>query len=402
MIEQQYVTAEEAATILDISRATLYAYVSRGLIRSQPIGDGSRRHRYAAADVEALRQRREQQRNPSSAVERALNWGAPLLESSITLIDGGRFYYRGQDATALALEASLEEVAGLIWTGELDAAPFSHVVQRLPERWGAGEGLDPSTRFQTMLPLAAADNAAAYDLRPEGIMASGARIMYLFARLLSGVWPGGGDIAGALGAGWDLQPDARRLLNAALVLCADHELNVSAFTARCIASAAATPYAVVQGGLAALEGTRHGGTTERVEALLLEAGRPEEAGDVLAARLRRGDSLPGFDHPLYPEGDPRARLLLDLVEDCCPESAAWELAVAVAGAAEELLGLRPTLDFGLVTAARALDLPPGSPLAIFALGRTAGWIGHALEQYVADTLIRPRARYVGEWPQAVQ
>jgi citrate synthase len=394
-MEQQYVTAEEAAANLGIRRATLYAYVSRGLIRSEAAGDGSRRHRYAAADVEALRQRRDQQRNPSAVVEGALDWGAPVLESSITLIDDGRFYYRGHDAMALALEASLEEVAGLIWTGELDAAPFSHVVQRLPETGGAGEGLDPITRFQTALPLAAAANAAAYDLRPEGVMASGARIMHLFARLLSGVWPADEGIAGALQAGWDLQVDARQLLNAALVLCADHELNVSAFTARCIASAAATPYAVVQGGLAALEGTRHGGHTERVEALFLEAGRPEEAGEVITARLRRGDSLPGFGHPLYPQGDPRARLLLELVEGCCPQSAAWELASAITGAAEELLGLRPTIDFALVTAARALDLPPGSPLALFALGRTAGWIGHALEQYAAGTLIRPRARYVG-------
>ena len=398
MREQQSITAEEAAAILGISRATLYAYVSRGLIRSEAAGDGSRRHRYAAADVEALRQRREQQRNPSVAVEGALDWGAPLLESSITLIDNGRLYYRGQDATVLALNASLEEAAGLIWTGQLEAAPFAHVVQRLPERWEAGEGLSPITRFQAVLPQASAANAAAYDLRPEGVMASSARIMHLFTRLLSGVWPGDEGIAAALQAGWNLQPKTRRVLNAALVLCADHELNVSAFTARCIASAAATPYAVVQGGLAALEGTRHGGHTERVEALFLEVGRPEEADEVIAARLRRGDSLPGFGHPLYPQGDPRARLLLELVEDCCPRSAAWELASAVTGAAEGLLGLRATIDFALVTAARALDLPPGSPLALFALGRTVGWIGHALEQYAAGTLIRPRARYVGDWP----
>ncbi|MFN2247987.1 MAG: citrate synthase family protein [Candidatus Promineifilaceae bacterium] len=404
MVDQHTFSAEEAAAILGVSRETLYAYVSRGLIRSQPAGDGTRRHRYAAADVEAARQRREQQRNPAAAIEKALNWGAPVLESSIALIENGRLYYRGIDAASLALESSLEEVAGLLWTGQLTAEPFENAQLRWSEEIDWQGKLSPTGRFLAALPLAATDPAA-YDLRPEGVMSSGARIMHLFAMLLSGGQPSTGGVAAALQEGWGLPPAASELLNAALVLCADHELNVSTFTARCIASAEATPYAVVEGGLAALQGIRHGGHMERVEALLREAGKPGEAAGLIAARLRRGDSLPGFGHPLYPNGDPRAQVLLQLAVKDCGQSEGARFAVglslAVAEAAENLLGLRPNVDFALVTLARALNLPPNSALGLFALGRTAGWIGHALEQYTAGTLIRPRARYVGQWPELI-
>lgn len=398
MVNQPYMSAKEAATRLGISRATLYAYVSRGLIRSEPAGDDSRRHRYITADVETLYRRRRQQRNPAAAAEGALDWGMPVLDSAITLISAGHLYYRGHDAALLAQEAGLEEVAGLIWTGRLAGNLFRQAPPPMPEIGTPLKKLDLTEQLQAILPLAAAADPAAYDLRPEGIMASGVRILHLLVHVLAGRPTSSKGIAGALQEGWQLLPDTRDLLNAALVLCADHELNVSAFTARCIASAAATPYAVVQGGLAALQGIRHGGHTERVAALFQEVGNPAAAHAVLAARLRRGESLPGFGHPLYPDGDPRAQALLQMVEMDFSRSPALELAKAVIAAADNLLGVQPNIDFGLVTLARALALPPGSPLALFALGRTVGWIGHALEQYALGTLIRPRARYVGEWP----
>ena len=398
MTKPDYLTAAEAASRLGISPATLYAYVSRGQIRSVPADDGSRRHQYAAADVEAHRLRREQKRSPAVVAESVLDWGIPVLESAITLIKDGRLYYRGNDALTLALESSLEEVAGLIWTGRLDGRHFTHPITKLPQEWGGNDNLTTTEYFQLLLLFGASSDPAAYDLRPESVINSGARIINLFAYALSAVSPATIGIAAALQEGWHLPLEARKLLNAALVLCADHELNVSAFTARCIASAGSPPYAVVQGGLAALQGTRHGGHTERVEALMREVGCPEDAHAVLAARLRRGDSLPGFGHPLYPDGDPRARLLLKLVQEHWSTTLAWGLASSTATAAADLLDLQPTIDFALVTIARALDLLPGSPLALFALGRTVGWIGHALEQYAAGNLIRPRARYVGQRP----
>jgi citrate synthase len=184
-----------------------------------------------------------------------------------------------------------------------------------------------------------------------------------------------------------------------LILCADHELNVSSFTARCVASAGATPYAVVGAGLAALTGLRHGGNTGRVEALFAEARTPGGVTATLARWVRRGEVLPGFGHRLYPEGDPRGAALLEMVSTALPRQRGIRLAHALAEGVQALHGEAPNIDFALVALARALDLPPGAPLALFALGRTAGWVGHALEQYAAGDLIRPRARYVGQPPQ---
>ena len=191
-------------------------------------------------------------------------------------------------------------------------------------------------------------------------------------------------------------PEAISLLNSALILCADHELNVSAFTARCVASAGATPYSAVIGGLAALQGTKHGGATERVEALFREVGQESQVRATIASRLRRGEGIPGFGHPLYPDGDPRGKMLLAEVTAVFPHKTA--LAQAIIHEVQQTIGQHPTIDVALVTLARALDLPPGAAIALFALGRTVGWIGHTIEQYSRDQLIRPRARYIGMTP----
>ena len=191
---------------------------------------------------------------------------------------------------------------------------------------------------------------------------------------------------------------AAGLIDRALVLCADHELNVSSFTARCVASAGATPYAVVVAGLAALGGVKHGGNTERVEAFLGEIEASDDAERAVAARLRRGEAVPGFGHPLYPDGDPRAEALLAVLGGAYPGSRARQPAAEAAKAVGDLMDERPNVDFALVALARTLRLPPGAALALFALGRTVGWVGHAIEQYQADIILRPRALYVGEQP----
>lgn len=187
------------------------------------------------------------------------------------------------------------------------------------------------------------------------------------------------------------------VIRKALVLCSDHELNVSAFVARCAASAGASPYDVVSAAMATLKGPRHGGATERVAALFAEIETPKRARAVIANRLRRGESLPGFGHPLYPAGDPRAALLLKLAE--AGNDQERRLARHLVKAGSELLHDLPNLDFGLVALSRAYGLPEHAPLLLFALGRTIGWIAHAIEQYAASELIRPRARYTGPPPE---
>ena len=146
-----FLTAAGAARTLGVSRATLYAYVSRGYIRSQAM-PGSRRERgYAREDVERLLRRTEERRHPDKAAARALHWGMPVLESAIALIDGRRLYYRGHDAAELARTRSVAEVASLIWTGRFDA----DVDAGVPPAPAAKTSLPFVLRAQVMLAHAA-------------------------------------------------------------------------------------------------------------------------------------------------------------------------------------------------------------------------------------------------------
>jgi citrate synthase len=395
MTRGEWLTATEATRLLKVSAATLYAYVSRGLVRSEAVPGRTRERRYAREDVERLRSRAEERRNPAKAAEHALRWGVPVLESAITLIDGGRLLYRGHEVEALVRDRSLEDVASLLWMGEFGADIFDsplHVI-------GGGAStadLPFVNRAQSVLPLVAARDTLAFDLRPRAVAQTGWRILNLLTSVAAESQELEPTVEETLARGWGLHDSrAAAVVRAALILCADHELNVSAFTARCIASAGANPYAVVIGGLAALEGVRHGGLTRRIEALYDELRRTRDLRKTLGERLRRGEDIEGFGHRLYPEGDPRARLLLTLLAESYPKSKELAFARGFMEAGESLLHEQPTIDFALVTMARVLHLPQDSALTLFALGRTIGWIAHAIEQYAAGTIIRPRARYVG-------
>ena len=256
-------------------------------------------------------------------------------------------------------------------------------------------GMPPVEVFQVLLPLAAAEDPAAYDLRATAVARTGARILRLMTEAVSGRDAPG--LAETLARGWG-RGEIEAVLDAALVFCADHELPVSTFAARCVASSGASPYAVVLAGLAALGGIKHGGEIELVEAFLREVEDAEDARAVISGRLRRGERIPGFGHSLYPEGDPRGAGLLRLTAEAYPESPAVKLSTTVAEDVLRLMGERPTVDFALATVARVLRLPSGGAVALFGLGRTVGWIGHAIEQYETNSLIRPRARYTGEQP----
>lgn len=389
IISSTYLTAAEASRRLGVTRTTLYAYVSRGLLRSRATS-GSRKREYAAEDVEALLQRRHARRDPTAVASAALGMhGLPVLDSSLTLIDGGRLYYRGQDAIALARESTLEHVATLLWDAELAGVGASVVGPQQAKRLAEMPLIE---RFHTWLATEGAADPTAFNLEPAAVRSVGLTILRGLSIVACGELRSSDTIAATLVRGWSPRgKGARRRIDAALVASADHDLNVSAFTARCIASAGATPYMAITGALAALSGHRHGGHTERVADMLDEPG---SAREVIAARLRRGEDVPGAGHPLYPDGDPRARLLLELAVDGPAAQRGHDFARALA----ELLGRHPTLDLGLVVLARSLRLPRDAPLALFALGRTVGWIAHILEQYATGVLIRPRARYVGTPP----
>lgn len=407
MSKERYLSAAEAAAILGVNTQTLYAYVSRGLVRSEA-GQG-RQRRYRADDIQRLLARKELRRNPDVSTDEALYWGAPVMDSALTLIEEGRLYYRGRDVAQLSRELSFEQVCALLWMSDpasaeslfdastrLSAHLYETILLHLEVD---GAQLPMIQSLQTLLPIASANDPAAYDLRPSAVAQTGARILRLMVNALVDDHVEPLPIAHLLQRAW-LPDDERaaQVLNAALIACADHELNASTFAARVAASASATPYAVVTAGLAVLSGVKHGGYTERVEALLYEVDSPAKLREALGVRLRRGDDIAGFGHHLYPQGDPRAKIILDDLQAHYGESKGYQIVLACIHAAADIIGERPALDFALVALARTLELPRGTALALFALGRAAGWLGHGIEQYATDRMIRPRARYTGELP----
>jgi citrate synthase len=411
-----WLDAPAACARLRVKLSTLYAYASRGLVRSRRGADG-RSRLYSSEDLERLLQRAERRRDPGAPVRGALHWGGALLDSELTLIEGGTFFYRGRDATRLARTARIEEVAALLWLGEAERwrELFPASLDPPPRRWRtalerSGSG-HPGDRLQVALRLAAGEDPVAFDRRPERASRCGARILVTVAATAAGIErPARDGIAGALRRGWaPRRAGARELIDAALILLADHELNVSSFTARCIASAAASPYDAVCGGLAALRGFRHGGCSDQMQALLQGLGigagmrrvpSRQRLREELSRRLESGVVVPGFGHRLYPHGDPRCRTLLELLRERYRGSPVVEALDGLAAEGASLLGDEPNVDFALAAVAAGLGLPNGGAYSLFAIGRTVGWVAHAIEEYGRDRLIRPRARYVGVPPVA--
>lgn len=396
---KSYLTAAEAADRLGVSRQTLYAYVSRGLIRAEAVAGDPQRSRYLASAVEALQLSRRRGRRPKEVARSTLDWGVPALESAISAITGERLSYRGVDAVDLAAHATLERTAALLWDCPEDLAFAGPIGEMMPayaallkmlEAYGQAEALP------LLLSAAALDEDTAMwrKGRPDFAVDCGRLVRQLFAAACAGpvsTVP----LHLQLAHRWSLGESQADLLRMALVLCADHEMNVSTFTARCIASAGASLKAAVVGALQALSGSRHGGATTRVENFC-DGLAPGDVARVLKARLAAGEEVPGIGHPLYPGGDIRARALLDRILPQDPQAA--DLVAAV----EDLTGGRPSIDFALVVLRRHLGLPPGAAFTLFALGRSVGWIAHAREQWQSGQLIRPRATYTGPVPDMRQ
>jgi citrate synthase len=234
-----WLSAADAAARLGVSRATLYAYVSRGFLRSESHPGASRERRYARDDVERLRRRAEERRDPDKVAAHALQWGMPILESSITSIAGARVFYRGHDAVALARSRSFEEVASLIWTGRFDE--LSPAPLRAPGLAPAARRLPFVARAQATLATVAPRDALAVDLRADAVVRTGMRILDLLTQTATRRVSSADTIDRRLARAWRVGRDGADVLRAALVLCADHELNVSSFTARCVASAGSNP-----------------------------------------------------------------------------------------------------------------------------------------------------------------
>jgi citrate synthase len=385
-------TANEAAEFLNVSKATLYAYVSRGLARSE-YGTNQRSRIYHRLDLERLKQRKRIRQQPSAEMSSALHWGSPLLESSLTLISDGQVFYRGQEATALALSKTFLEVATWFWTGKWEV-PAGFPAMPAADR----RNQEPILRFHQGLLRAAMTEPLGYDFSPANLVENGIHILSTFLQILTQKPnPKVTETARELRKAWcPKKTEADEIINAALILCIDHELNVSSFTARVVCSAGTSIYEVVSAALCALRGSLHGGGIERATKLLIEMQGVSSVRDFLLQRIRAGIEIPGFGHPLYPEGDPRAAKLFGLLnKHFAADARPW---LEVVACATKSLKRKPNIDLALAVCSLSLRLPSQAAFALFALGRSAGWIAHAAEQAQSGKLIRPRARYIGAMP----
>src|SRR5260370_32167613 len=247
---------------------------------------------------------------------------------SICLIEQGRLFYRGKDAVRLSEEATLEDIAPLLWRAEEDADLDANRPGAFPDSISASGLIE---RCQISLAAMADEDLPAVDLTRTGVIRTGRRILRVLAASVAPLPPLPEPVHRQLAAAWSLDHVRAEILRRCLVLIADHELNASTFVARCVASTGASPSAVVSAALSALSGRRHGGASARAEAPFAEIGREGDPMAVMASRLARGEDLPGFGQFLYPAGDPRAVAILDAVARELPETRALIETTADAG-----------------------------------------------------------------------
>ena len=423
-----WIGAAEAAERLGIKQASLYAYVSRGVLSRRREAD-SRTSMFDADEVDELA-RKGRPRRPAGPAEL-------VIESALTEITPSTQRYRGHDATHLAVTRSFEDVAMLLWTGSLPTGRLSVPLDSPAPGWQATadalsaggaaqaalpDGTLPLERLQVIVPALAATDQFRLHLDQPAVVAAGRALIAGMA----GALPDSGDGSGSLGSG-SLSSGARRsgpletkagnsvaarlacklcrgpvparltdVLNAALVLVADHELAASTLAARVAASMRADPYAVVATGLGAMGGALHGGAALGAELMLGAASSPADAPRVVGDLLRRGERLPGFGHFVYKDGDPRANLMLQLLAEFAPDSPQLAIASEVTAEARRRALPEPNIEFALAVLAGVAGMIRGAGEAIFATGRTAGWLAHALEEYERNVPIRPRGVYTGQ------
>lgn len=405
-----YLSAQRAIEILDIKPQTLYAYVARGWIRAVS-QEGTHQKLYSRDDVEKMRTRSLARAGHGPVAASALRWGEPVFSTSITEITPQGPRYRAELATDLARRAHLfEATADYLWTGVWDERetgwkidPPPPALRHLADELGRQ---CPAMRFRDVLATLVQLLSATQNGNPEaklGAIAPAARqtiqvLTGAFSYLRGEAWLAatpGETIAELLGraAGVELDAEGRALLDAALTLSADHELAPATFAARVAASTGANLSACIMSGIVAFEGPLTGIGADRTEDLW----RNNPTRDQLRERFRlareQGKQIPGFNHPLYIKGDPRALYLLDAVRRM-PQAnhAATALLDFIAEAADDLQ-IYPSLPVGLVAVQLALGLPARSAGGLFLLGRIAGYTAHVQEQRLAGFLVRPRAKF---------
>jgi citrate synthase len=403
---QELLDTKQACALLGIKPATLYTYVSRGWLLPMRQA-ASKVSLYRREELEALQLRSSARAGHAAVAAQAMHFGQPVLTSSITEITAAGPRYRGHLATELAKDHAFETVAELLWSGVLAKADAAWVPEPMPVDLqqaidGLAVGGESKIRVLRMFTLAAtALDTASIDEQPEGASGRYARqLLWAFTGCCGMLGPQRRFIAPAgevslarhllLALGGPTTPEAESAVNTALILGADHELSSPTFAARIAASVGARLQACVVAALATQRGAALAGGGDAVEDLMRGLASDADVQRRIAQAKRNRELLPGFVQPLYPHGDPRGALLVDMARSTGLEG---EPAFRFIEAVHQELGLRPNIEIGLVALSMALGLPPRSASALWGIGRTAGWIAHVLEQRRTGTALRPRGLF---------
>ena len=413
-VDKQFLDMKQAIAILGVKPQTLYAYVSRGMVRTAAKGGGSA-SLYSREDVEsvALRSRKG---TPELAVgDRSMRWGAGLvLPTSISSIDNDGPKYRGLSAIDLARGSkTFEDIVELLWTGILPVHAPLWARPTIPEGFLAFANVLPGMARQSnsrrLLALVAEAYTACTGRNAEltlGAPVLAARQMIQVMAPVLGLLrteplyelsAKNEPLAAQLARAGGVSPGAEacEAINTCLILSADNGLSTSTFAARIAASAGADIFSCVNTALGAFEGLLTGLGCDHAELLLQKALSPNDYVKSLNLYIQREEALPGYNSPMYLEGDPRATYLLDAVRGMGVRNKPVQTLLQSVAAAEEELDAKPGLAIGLIAMCLALELPTHSAGVLMALGRSAGWVGHAFEQRLGGYMVRPKARYVG-------
>lgn len=350
--------------------------------------------------------------------------GVTATTSAVSSIIGSTLTYRGIDINELAEHSTFEETTYLLWYGELPSqtalAEFRQSVARNGELPNQVVELIRSfpADANTMVALRTAVSALAF-FDPEGesmsesanhakairLLAKFPALVATIQRLRSGEEPVAADPELSAAANFLYMLNGRRptdvtahIMDVALILHADHELNASTFAARVAASTLSDMHSAVVAAICTLKGPLHGGANEAVMRTLETVGSVENVAPYVRDALARKERIMGFGHRVYKEGDPRARWLKKMSSELAQEtgnSKWYDMSAKMEDEVKADKGLLPNVDFYSASVYTYLGIPRDLFTPIFAISRVSGWIAHVLEQYGDNRLIRPRAEYIG-------
>ena len=353
--------------------------------------------------------------------------GVTALDSELSFIDGqkGELIYCGYDIHDLAAHTSFEEVAYLLWKGEL---PNRQQLGELNQQLRAErelppmvldmlrlvpEDANPMAALRTAVSALALFDGEAEDMSPEAnyrkairLTARTPTIIAAFDRLRKGWEPVSPQKKGSTAFdflymlnGEEPGEAAEHTFDVCLVLHAEHGLNASTFTGRVIGATLSDIYASVTGAIGALKGPLHGGANIEVMKTLLELDRTgKKPAEFIREKLANKEKVMGFGHRVYKTMDPRATILREMVEDLSEERDArkwYDYSVEIMDTMVGDKNIYPNVDFFSASVYYMLGIDVDLYTPIFTMSRMTGWTAHLLEQWKENRLIRPRAEYVG-------